>query len=112
MSEDRSPHDDLPPLVQQMRDADSNQARARLLLQMSDTMRFAYGAALANECRSAGFDDGVLFIDVMRAVANAVRNDHGELPENAARAAEGVTYALCAVAHGYPAEVPVGQWRG
>lgn len=71
--------DSMLPLIQQMHDAETDQARARLLLQCPDAILIKYRAAFEGACRRARFDLGVEFIDWRSVAWQSVRLPDGRL---------------------------------
>lgn len=75
--------DSMLPIIRQMHDAETDQERARLLLQCPDAILIKYRAAFEGACRSARFDAGMGFIAWRSVVWQAVRLPDGTLhPEH------------------------------
>lgn len=66
------------PIIRQMHEAESDEARAKILLQVPDAVLMRHMAVFAKACRRAGFELGELFIDVRRAEWHAVRGVDGQ----------------------------------
>lgn len=73
--------DSMLPILRQMHDAETDQERARLLLQCPDAILMKYRDAFIAACRRAQFDAGVGFIHWRRAVWHAVRLPDGTLSD-------------------------------
>lgn len=79
--------DSMLPLLRQMHDAETDQERARLLLQCPDAILLKYRSAFEAACQRARFDAGVQFITWRYAAWHAVRLPDGNLPDQRARVA-------------------------
>jgi hypothetical protein len=64
MSEDANA---MLPIIRQMHDAESDEARAGVLLQLPDVVLVRHVAVFAKACRQGGLELGDLFIDMRRA---------------------------------------------
>lgn len=71
--------DSMLPIIRQMLDAESDRARAGVLLAVSDQVLMKYRDVFEATCRRAGFDLGVEFIAWRRAAWCAVRQQDGRL---------------------------------
>ncbi len=71
--------DFLLPVIRQMHDAADDRARARILLQVPDTVLMKYRPVFEDACLRAGFELGRSFIDWRRASWHAVRGADGAL---------------------------------
>ena len=71
--------DSMLPIIRQMLDAESDRARAGILLTVSDQVLMKYREVFEATCRRAGFDHGVEFIAWRRAAWCAVRQPDGRL---------------------------------
>ncbi|WP_406871604.1 hypothetical protein WHT83_14890 [Aminobacter sp. P9b] len=67
------------PIIRQMLDAESDEARARILLVVSDVVLMRHREVFEQACRRIGFDLGEQFIAVRRAEWHAVRGADGAL---------------------------------
>lgn len=65
------------PIIRQMHDAADDRVRARLLLEVPDTILMRHREVFEAACRRAGFDLGLQFIDMRRAGWHAVRGSDG-----------------------------------
>lgn len=72
--------DSMLPILRQMHDAETDQERARLLLQCPDAILLKYRAAFDAACQRARFDLGVEFITWRTVTFHAVRLPDGNLP--------------------------------
>lgn len=72
--------DSMLPILRQMHDAETDQERARLLLQCPDAILLKYRDAFEAACQRARFDAGIVFIAWRRATWHAVRLPDGNLP--------------------------------
>lgn len=70
--------DTMLPIIRQMHEAESDEARARILLVVSDLVLMRYREAFEQACRRARFDLGQHFIDIRRAEWSAVRGADGQ----------------------------------
>lgn len=72
--------DSMTPIIRQLHCADGDQARARVLLTMPDTILLKYAGTIGDACRRAGFEAGCEY--VLRRVTRmrAVRGKDGLLP--------------------------------
>lgn len=78
--------DSMIPILRQMHDAETDSARARILLNVPDILLAKYREPFEQACRRARFDAGEDFI-LQRVVAmRAVRDDLGNLPKEKALA--------------------------
>lgn len=68
------------PILRQMHDSETDQERARLLLQCPDAILLKYRAAFEAACKRARFELGVEFIAWRRTSWHAVRLPDGNLP--------------------------------
>jgi hypothetical protein len=76
---DRSTESMLP-LIRQFHDAESDRARAGMLLRLPDGMLAKHAHVFEAACRRAGFEAGLAFIDLRRVAWLAVRDELGRLP--------------------------------
>lgn len=67
------------PIIRQMLDAESDQARARVLLAVPDIVLMRHMPVFTKACHRAGFDLGAFFIDVRRAEWHATRGPDGQI---------------------------------
>ena len=69
--------DTMLPIIRQMHDAETDAARARILLIVPDAVLRRYREVFEAACKRAGFDLGVAFIEIRRAEWHAVRGADG-----------------------------------
>jgi hypothetical protein len=69
--------DSLLPIIRQMHDAESDRARAGVLLTVPDAVLCKYRSVFDDACRRAGFDLGRKFIEMRRAEWCATRGADG-----------------------------------
>lgn len=100
------PSDAKLPLLAQLYDAASNQARAEILLRVPDNLVLKYATPILETLRHAAFSEGELFIQQRVAVLMAVRDSAGHLPANLAHDLERMRHAMAAYAAEPPAAVP------
>lgn len=74
--------DSMLPILRQMHDAETDQERARLLLQCPDAILLKYRSAFEAACLRARFDIGVEFIAWRCVTFHAVRLPDGNLPDD------------------------------
>lgn len=67
----------LLPIIRQMHEAESDQARARILLMVPDAVLMKYREVFEAACRRAQFHLGLRFIEFRRASWSAVRGPDG-----------------------------------
>lgn len=72
--------DSMIPIIRQLHDADGDQARARVLLAMPDTVLLKYAAAIGEACRRAGFEAGCEFVLRRVTLMRATRGKDGLIP--------------------------------
>ncbi|MEQ9247048.1 MAG: hypothetical protein RLO21_13755 [Nitratireductor sp.] len=98
----------LLPIVEQMRDADDDRARAALLLRCPDRVLLEHGEEICTACRRAHFEPGEVFVLLRTTALQAVRHSNGELPDNLARPLEQYREAMARfVARGVGKHEPV-----
>lgn len=66
------------PIIRQMHDAESDEARAKILLVVSDQVLMRYRPVFEQACARAGFGLGLDFITIRRAEWSSVRGDDGQ----------------------------------
>lgn len=86
------------PILRQFHDADGDGERARLLLNLSDTLIGKYREAFERACRVARFDEGRTYIALRVNSFRAVRDDLGNLPKETALALKTSREVLVALA--------------
>lgn len=69
--------DSMLPIIRQMHEADSDRARAAILLAVSDAVLMKYRHVFEAACRRAAFGAGLDFINWRRAAWHAVRGPDG-----------------------------------
>lgn len=69
---------DMLPIIRQMHDAESDEARAQILLVVPDAVLMRYREVFEAACRRARFELGLHFIDIRRAEWGAVRGADGQ----------------------------------
>lgn len=72
--------DSMIPIIRQLHDADGDQARARILLIMPDTILLKYAGTIGEACQRAGFDAGCEYVLRRVTLMRAVRGKDGLLP--------------------------------
>lgn len=65
------------PIIRQMLDAESDEARARILLVVPDVILMRHREVFEKACRLVGFELGEEFIAIRRAEWHAVRGPDG-----------------------------------
>lgn len=86
--------DSMQPLLRELLDADGDRARAEVLLRMPDNVVLKYASPIADACRRAAFEAGLMFLEMRVAVLCAVRGADGCLPIDIAADAEAMRAAL------------------
>lgn len=72
--------DSMIPIIRQLHDADGDQARARVLLTMPDTIMLKFAGEVGEACRRAGFEAGCQYVLRRVTLMRAVRGKDGLLP--------------------------------
>jgi hypothetical protein len=72
--------DSMLPIIRQLHDADGDQARARVLLSMPDSVLLKYAGTIGDACRNARFDAGAEYVLRRVVIMRAVRGADGLLP--------------------------------
>lgn len=75
------PSNALLPVIAQMRDADDDRARARILLALDDATVLKHAEIFQRYCRASRFDLGDEFVAMRVAKLRHTRDDRGRLPE-------------------------------
>lgn len=66
------------PIIRQMHEAESDEARAKILLVVSDQVLMRYRHVFERACERTGFVLGIDFITIRRAEWSAVRGADGQ----------------------------------
>lgn len=85
-------------MLQQMLDADSDRARADVLLRCPDSVLMKYAAEFTAACRRASFEAGEMFATTRISALLAVRDTAGLLPAALAKDLEDMRGALAVYA--------------
>lgn len=85
-------------LANEIRHAESAEARARILLRVPDLVLMQMAPALESACDEAMFDLGTRFIQVKLASFSAVKDEAGELPDAEWERVETVAHTMRVVA--------------
>lgn len=72
--------DSMIPIIRQLHDADGDQARARVLLAMSDAILLKYAGTIGEACERVQFAPGAEYVLRRVTVMKAVRDADGLLP--------------------------------
>lgn len=92
--------DSMIPIIRQLHDADGDQARARVLLSMSDAILLKYAGTIGAACQRAQFEPGAEYV-LRRVVAmRATRGADGLLPAPIALDFEEFRMAFASFAQG------------
>lgn len=92
--------DSMIPIIRQLHAADGDQARARVLLAMPDTILLKYCGAIGEACRRAGFEAGCEFVLRRVTLMRATRGKDGLIPPPLAADFDDFRQALATFAQG------------
>ncbi len=92
--------DSMIPIVRQLHDADGDQARARVLLWMSDAILLKYAGTIGDACQRAQFDLGAEYVLRRVVIMRATRGADGLLPAPIAEDFEEFRAAFASFARG------------
>lgn len=67
-------------MIEELRQAVGNRARAKILLRCPDAIILSHGAAMGLECRRHTFEAGWEYCQIRASNLNAMRDEHGLLP--------------------------------
>lgn len=92
--------DNMIPIIRQMLNAASHRERARVLLQLPDSILLKYFEVFAKACVAASFEAGAEFIVLRQAACRATRDENGILPAKIYQALESERAAMIRFACG------------
>ena len=92
--------DSMIPIIRQLHDADGDQARARLLLAMSDVILLKYAGVVGDACRRAGFEAGCEYLLRRVTLMRATRGKDGLVPSPLASDFDDFRQAFATFANG------------
>lgn len=72
--------DTMIPIIRQLHEADGDQARARVLLAMSDTILLKYVGVVFDACQRASFEAGCEYLRCRITLMRATRGKDGLIP--------------------------------
>mgnify|MGYP001119047857 CR=1 FL=1 len=72
--------DAMIPIIRQLHDADGDQARARVLLAMPDTILLKFAGEIGNTCQRSGFEPGCQYVLRRVTLMRATRGKDGLIP--------------------------------
>jgi len=92
--------DAMIPIIRQLHDADGDQARARLLLVMPDSLLLKFAGTIGDACQRAGFHAGAEYVLRRVTLMRATRDRQGRIPAVLADDFDSYRTAFAAFANG------------